>query len=309
MHKWDVLSVGRNCMDYIAIVEQFPEEDQKIPLEFRMVEGGGQGGTSACCIARLGGRVQLVGSLGDDSAGRFCRQRLKDFGVATDHVQTIAGGRTPVAYLFVTRASGKRTIIYEKSDLPPIEATPALLAAAAQSRTILIAPDVTRLSADLSAQAGLSARVIYDAERWRPGMEAMMGLADYFIPPRGFLTAPELGLGQGGLDDHIWQLQEKLRGQLVVTAGEAGAFFPVNRRLYHVPAPDVAAIDTIGAGDNFHGAFALAVARGLDIFEAVRFSVAVASLSCTAYGGRDGLPDMDLATDVAQTLRVDCISD
>ncbi|MBW2634600.1 MAG: carbohydrate kinase family protein, partial [Deltaproteobacteria bacterium] len=59
-HK-DVLVIGRNCVDYIAVLEQLPAEDEKAPLEFRIVEGGGQGGTSACCIARLDSRVALIG--------------------------------------------------------------------------------------------------------------------------------------------------------------------------------------------------------------------------------------------------------
>ena len=65
----DVLVIGRNCLDYICVVETFPVEDEKVPLEFRLVEGGGQGGTSACCIARLGGRVALIGKVGFDEEG------------------------------------------------------------------------------------------------------------------------------------------------------------------------------------------------------------------------------------------------
>jgi sugar/nucleoside kinase (ribokinase family) len=76
----------------------------------------------------------------------------------------------------------------------------------------------------------------------------------------------------------------------VVTAGERGAFFVDGESLCRVPAVGVSVADTIGAGDNFHGAFALAVARGDKFVDAVKFGVAVASLSCRDYGGRKGLP-------------------
>jgi sulfofructose kinase len=79
---------------------------------------------------------------------------------------------------------------------------------------------------------------------------------------------------------------------LIVTRGEEGAFYPHEGRLYRVPAPAVQAVDTIGAGDNFHGAFALAISLGFDLHRAVRFAVATASLSCRDYGGRQGLPDL-----------------
>ena len=57
MEKIDVLVIGQSCVDIISVVEQFPREDTKIPLLYRMIEGGGQGGTASCCIARLGGKV------------------------------------------------------------------------------------------------------------------------------------------------------------------------------------------------------------------------------------------------------------
>ncbi|CAB1071575.1 hypothetical protein D1AOALGA4SA_1283, partial [Olavius algarvensis Delta 1 endosymbiont] len=85
-----------------------PQENQKRPLEFRLTEGGGQGGTASCCIARLGGRVAYVGKLGDDEEGRYCLKRLQDFGVAPDFVEIVQGGHTPVAYVFITAGSGAR---------------------------------------------------------------------------------------------------------------------------------------------------------------------------------------------------------
>jgi sugar/nucleoside kinase (ribokinase family) len=90
--------------------------------------------------------------------------------------------------------------------------------------------------------------------------------------------------------EKIFLLQKRIEGRLVVTAGELGAFFIDGDNLYRVPAVEVSVADTIGAGDNFHGAFALAVARGDKFVDAVKFAVAVASLSCRDYGGRKGLP-------------------
>ena len=53
MDIFDVLVIGRSCLDYIAVVQQFPAENQKGPLEFRLTEGGGQGGTASCWFFRL----------------------------------------------------------------------------------------------------------------------------------------------------------------------------------------------------------------------------------------------------------------
>ena len=92
-------------------------------------------------------------------------------------------------------------------------------------------------------------------------------------------------------------------GNLIVTHGEKGAYYIADDTLYHVPVPEINAVDTVGAGDNFHAAFALALAKGFDLHQMVKFSVAVASLSCREYGGRNGVPGWEQALAVAETLK------
>ena len=288
----DVFEIGRNCLDTIAVVEAFPGEDEKAPLAFRLVEGGGQGGTAACCVARLGGRVALIGKVGQDDEGARCLDRLHAFGVDTRFVEVVQGGRTPVAYLFVTRKNGRRTIIYETNQLPKIILGHEHLALLSSARTVLLDPETTYLGATVKKNAGPGTRIIYDCERWKKGVEQMMALADYFIPSATFLSSASLDYGHLEFCRKVLRLNDDVNGQLIVTRGEEGAYYPHHGRLYRMPPPAVQAVDTIGAGDNFHGAFALAVSRGFPLHRAVRLAVATASLSCRDYGGRQGLPDM-----------------
>ncbi len=297
----DVLVIGRSCLDNIAVINQFPAENQKVPLEFRIAEGGGQGGTASCCIARLGGTVAYAGKLGDDDEGRFCLQRLEQFGVATEFIEVIPGGRTPVAYVLVTSANGHRTIIYERNSLPGITLDEQLKNLAAHARVVLLDPEVTYLGGPLKAAVdGIS--IIYDCERWRPGIEDVMAAADYFIPSAEFLESDRLDFGKLPFNQKIARLNEMVAGQLIVTRGASGAYFPKGDALYRVATPTVRAVDTTGAGDNFHAAFALALKKGFDLPRAVKFSVAVASLSCRDYGGRKGVPGMQEAMRVADQL-------
>lgn len=302
MRPYDVLVIGRSCLDYISVVDRFPEENQKVPLLFRLKEGGGQGGTSACCINRLGGSAAYVGRLGDDEQGRFCLKRLKDFGVKTGQVEIVQGGRTPVAYIFVTRSTGARTIIYESNELPPIACTPALEKQISKKSVILLDPETTALAKDLIRLKHKDTKIVYDCERWREGLPAMMVVADYFIPSYDFLDSTVLGLGEHHLSVKMRSLDKRIRGNLIVTNGEDGAYFIEKQHLYRVAAPSVKAADTIGAGDNFHAAFALAVARGMDLHQSVKLSVASASMSCREYGGRNGIPTWEEAIAVAEGL-------
>ena len=302
MKNIDVLVIGRSCLDYIAVINQFPEENRKVPLEFRLTEGGGQGGTASCCISRLGGKVAYTGKLGDDDEGRFCLKRLKDFGVGTDYIEIVRDGKTPAAYVFVTAASGQRTIIYERNALPRITIDQGIENLAAESEVVLLDPDVTYLGGQLKAAGGDNIKLVYDCERWRQGIEDIMDTADYFIPSSDFLDSDRLNFGDIPFNRKIFKLNEMVTGQLIVTRGEKGAYYFSADTLYQVVAPAVNAIDTIGAGDNFHAAFALALTKGFDLHRAVKLSVAVASLSCREYGGRNGIPNMQEAMEVAEKL-------
>ena len=268
-----------------------------------MTEGGGQGGTAACCISRLGGRAAYVGKLGDDDEGKLCLKRLEDFGVATDFVEIVKGGQTPVAYVFITADSGARSIIYERNVLPKLKINNVVKSLIMQTGVALLDPEVTYLGGHLKKLAGSDLRVIYDCERWREGIEDIMNTADYFIPSSEFLEAEELGFQDFAFNKKIITLNNRVAGSLVMTHGEKGAYYIFGQTLYHVSVPQVHAIDTVGAGDNFHAAFALALTRGFDIHQMVKFSVAVASLSCREYGGREGVPTWEQALEVASTLK------
>jgi len=303
----DVLVIGRNCLDYIAVVERLPAEDEKAPLAFRFVEGGGQGGTAACCVARLEGRVALVGKVGEDDEGARCLDRLHAFGVDTRFVEIVKGGRTPVAYLFVTKKNGRRTIIYEPNQLPKMELTREHLAMLSSANAVLLDPETTYLAETVKRNAGPHTRIIYDCERWKPGVDQMMALADYFIPSATFLESRPLANGPMEFCQQVRRLNNDIKGQLIVTRGEDGAFYPHDGRLYRVPTPVVRAVDTTGAGDNFHGAFALAISFGFELHRAVRFAVATASLSCRDYGGRQGLPDVREALAVTGQIKEEIV--
>jgi len=307
MKDLDVLVIGRNCIDYISVLDRFPQEDEKVALKAKYVEGGGQGGTSASCVARLGGNAALIGYIGDDEIGQLCLKRLAESKVDTRYIRIIKNAATPIAYLFVNQSSGKRTIIYEPSQLPDIALPESLDPLLLSAKTISLDPQTTALGPVLKQRMRKDAKLIYDCERWKDRIEEMMAAADYFIPSSAFFDACGDLFGPRQLVSNIHKLNKMVGGQLIVTHGQEGAFYPLKQTLYHVVAPRVQVVDTTGAGDNFHGAFALAVSRGLTLHEAVKFSVAVASLSCRAIGGRNAVPDWSVALDLSKQLQVHAV--
>ncbi len=304
----DVLVIGRGCVDHIAVVDQYPAENSKTAIGFHMMEGGGQGATAACCIRRLGGAVRLVGRLGDDPGGAFCRERLAAFGVDHRAVRTVPDGRTPEAYIFVTRASGRRTIFYQPNNLPrltPAEIPPDLFRSAG---VVLLDPETTYLATHLPPRGPRAPTIVYDAERWREGLADMMARADFFIPSSELFSDPHLDLMGLPFAEQFGHLAARIEGILVVTRGGRGAYFRHDGQLCRVPAPRLRVRDSIGAGDNFHAAFALGLLRRYDLVRNVKFAVAVASLSCRAHGGRAGVPDNSEALDLAATLDLEAVA-
>jgi sulfofructose kinase len=302
MKSLDVLVLGRNCVDYLSVIQSYPVENQKTRIVSKYKEGGGQAGTAACCIKTLGGRVALVGKVGDDNEGKFCLKRLQALNVDIDTLEVVSKGKTPTAHIFITQSTGTRTIFYETNQMPQIVPDAHLYALYQKSHTVLLDPETTYLATWLQQIKPHSAQVIYDCERWRNGIEAMMMVADFFIPSDEFLDDAILDLKGESLEEKMRALKKRLQGELIVTCGANGAAYISDNRFYHVPAVKVRATDTTGAGDNFHGAFAFAVSRQMDIHKAVRLGVAVASLSCQAYGGRAGVPDLDQAWAAAKLL-------
>ena len=302
MQAYDVLTIGRSCVDFIIVVDEFPQENSKMPLDSRLMEAGGQGGTSACCVAKLGGKVSYIGQVGDDTEGQFCLSRLRAFDVDTNFVKIIPKGKTPIAYIIVTKSNGNRTIVYEKNSLPRLNIKNIPQDLIFNSKVIMIDPETTYLIKDLNRK--LKAKIVYDCERWQPDMEDMLKSADFFIPSSEFLDSTDLFDKNEPFFKKIIQLNQMVKNQLIITSGENGAYYFSNNNLYHVEVPKVNVKDTIGAGDNFHAAFSIAISKKYDLHEAVKFAVSVATLSCSEYGGKNGIPDFHSAQDVAKELFV-----
>jgi len=85
-------------------------------------------------------------------------------------------------------------------------------------------------------------------------------------------------------------MSRRFDGLCAVTDGDKGCYWVEGGELHHLLPPKVVAVDTLAAGDVFHGAFTLSVAEGKSITESVRFASAAAAIKCTVMGGRLGAP-------------------
>ena len=302
--KYDIAVIGRNCIDYIFLIDDYPRENSKKHIIKKIVEAGGQGSTAACCISKLGGKVALWVNVGNDAEGRFCLKRLKDFNVGTDYVKICQKYTTPTAYILVNSNNGARTIFYEKHTLPKVSIRQISEEIISSGKVVLLDPETTHLAKALKKFLNKDSKIVYDCERWVNGIENLYTIADYFIPSYEFFESDKIFSPQDKFLNKVSQFKKNIKNELIITHGENGAYFVLNDALYNVPAPTVKVLDTIGAGDNFHAAFSFAISKNYTLTNAVKFSVAVASISCTKYGGRQGIPSLRSAMDQANKLKI-----
>ncbi|HSH68737.1 MAG TPA: PfkB family carbohydrate kinase [Deferrisomatales bacterium] len=287
MPRFDVLCVGRACVDEILEVAEFPDEDTKVPALTRLREGGGQASTAACLISHLGGRAAFVGRIGADAPGAFARRRMAAFGVDLSLLPP-PQGVTPAATCLVSRRNASRTIVYEKLSATPLtwdELEPAL---GAGPRAVLVDPQAEALLPELlRACRDRGTLLVADAERAGAGWEHTWGQVDVLAASHGFLRQAAPGLEPAAA---LAAIDRHGPGWSCVTLGERGCLVRIDGATHALPALAVPVRDTTGAGDAFHGALALALARGRDPLAAARYATAVASLCCRGLGGRS-FPD------------------
>ena len=284
--------LGHATLDRVYQVERLPAGPTKMRARAFTEVGGGMAANAACAISRLldagTDSVALWGRAGADPAGVFIRSELLRYGVDASSFHLFPGCISSQTAVMVD-AAGERMIVNFRGDVP--------------------LDDVSWI--DFVAVAGAAA-VLTDV-RWREGATALLRAARRFGVPSvldadvGEMTiknaviplADHVVFSEPGLlewcshGDHARALRRAVeQGARVaaVTCGEKGSWFLVDGALHHVEAPAVAVVDTLGAGDVFHGAYALAIGEGKTVLDAARFATAAAAIKCTRHGGRTGAP-------------------
>jgi sulfofructose kinase len=260
--------------------------------------GGGPASSAAVCVARLGGQATFAGRTGGDAAGTRVREELQREGVDTRWLRSFSGFQTSVSAISVD-AQGERAILAYSDPAMPVDAD-------------WLAPDLEPgvVLADLTWPAGAltllqRARAqgwpaVLDADRFRHPLEVVREV----VAAATDVIFSRPGLAQLAGHDDIAQGLQSVGGPhrlVAVTDGESGVFWIEDGALHCQRPPPVQASDTTGAGDAFHGAYALAVARGETVLHAMRFATAVAAAKCTRPGGRAGLPDPTALADFLRT--------
>ncbi len=285
-----VLCVGIATLDRILAVDRHPTAPGKYRAADRTVAGGGVAANAAVTVARLGGTARFLGVVGDDTAGLEITESLAVEGVDVSMIEVAPGRLSPESVVLVD-STGERLIVNHSS--PDLFDVAALPDSSTIGRPDVVLADMRwrrgAITALASARA-LGVPGIVDCDHDPDSAPGILEEATHVIFGRSTLAAwtgvdhPEgaLAVAAGRLD--AW---------VAVTSGGEGAWWLEEDRIEHVDAFEVDAVDTLGAGDVFHGAFALGSAESMSTRHAIEFASAAAALKCTRFGGRGGIPTRD----------------
>jgi sulfofructose kinase len=282
-----VLLAGSAVVDFVFRVPVLPARAEKYRSEDAAIVGGGCAANAAVAVARLGGRAVLAAPVGDDPVGGMILAGLAAEGVDCGPTRPAPGRISSFSAICIDPAGERQIVNYRD---------PALFGAAPGLAERLPARFDAALAdtrwpagalAVLAAAKALGVPGVLDAEAPVAPASAALALASHVAFSsqgiRDFTGEADLleGLARAGAD---------LPGFVAVTDGAAGVWHMAPGGPVHSPAFPVAAVDTLGAGDVWHGAFALALARGESEGRAIRFANAVAAIKVTRPGGRTGTP-------------------
>jgi sulfofructose kinase len=283
-----VACVGVAVLDLVFATTELPRGPGKhFATELREV-GGGPAANAAVTVAALGGRAKLIGCIGDDARGERIIADLQGYGVDTTGLRRIPGLSSPLSAIFVDSA-GERTIVnHTDADLLIAEG-PIRPEDTADANAVLA--DVrwhagARAALQAATVTGIPAILDFDVHT-STDAEGLLGIASHIV-----FSAPALA-GVTGTNEPAEGLR-RVRGRtsswVAVTAGADGAYWLEGSQVHYFPAFPVDVVDTLGAGDVFHGAFALGLGSGTDEAGAIRMASAAAAIKCTRFGGRAGIP-------------------
>jgi sulfofructose kinase len=274
-----VVCCGQIVMDHSFSVDEIENPPSKVTAKRYAAGVGGMSAHAAIAVARLGGEVAFWGRVGDDAAGETLVQAMAAEGVNIDGLKRFEGAQTPLSAVIIDKR-GERSIVTYRGDGLGVETDWLPLDMLDGAGAVLCDPRWQAGTATVFAAArARGVPSVLDAEKSE--MRVLLDLVP--LVDHAIFAAPGLRIFAG-----VKEAAEGLRRAMAsgplklaaVTRGEDGTLWlePGGAKPRTTPAFKVTATNTTGAGDVFHGAYALALAEGQATEAAIRFASAAGAL-------------------------------
>jgi len=285
-----VVCAGLAVIDYVFAIERPTWGSKQRATAFSTVVGG-CAANATVTIARLGAQSRLVtplgGPEGSDAVGDQILGWLAHENVDCSGVVRMAGVTSPLSSILIDRAGERSIVSYRDPHFLPAPPTDpdAVIADAA---AVLVDDHLAEFVLPVATAArkrGIP--VVVDLEKSNPETEKLRRVCSHLVFSAEGARATA---GTDKLELAVRRIAKQTEAFVAATNGNDDMVFSEDGEPQRMPAFTVNAVDTLAAGDVFHGAFALALAEQQDIRAALRFASAAAALKCTHFGGIAGAP-------------------
>ncbi|WP_439386373.1 PfkB family carbohydrate kinase [Amycolatopsis lexingtonensis] len=269
-----MLLAGLCTVDVVQRVDELPAPGEKVQSLRVDVAAGGPATNAAVTAAALGAEATLLTVLGAHPLAALARADLEAHGVRLIDLAPSLTDPPPVSAVAVRDRDGERTVVSRNAkDRTFIEKVP-IFGAPEVSGADVVLLDGHYPELALAVARGTEAPVVLDAGSWKPVLDELLPLVDIAACSAHF-RAPEPGLHERGVPT-------------VITTNGPGPvrWSTADGSSGEVPVANVAARDTLGAGDVWHGALAVAVAREATVPDRIRFANEVAAERVRQVGPR-----------------------
>jgi sulfofructose kinase len=285
-----ILCIGIPVRDLIFRIQEVPARGSKVNASHFDEISGGNALNAAIGIVRLGGRASICGPMGDarDTSCRTIFDQLKHESIETRHIVHMPGLVTPLSSIMIDSSGERTAITFRDPELWKVR-LPNPDKLLEDCAAILVENRCAEFCTDVCAEA---------RKRDIPvivGVDRTMSLRDgLFTTSSHLVFSSEALQSTAGIADDgeaLTKIAKLSSSFLAGTRGPQGTLWlDEQQNPQQTPAFPVHTVDTLGAGDIFHGAFALAITEKQELRQALRFASAAAALKCTRFGGAFAAP-------------------
>ncbi|MGB3300489.1 MAG: PfkB family carbohydrate kinase [Phormidesmis sp.] len=280
------LFVGLTTLDCLYQADHPPTTNEKVVASKSLLVAGGPATNAAVAFAQLGGkagnRAVLASVLGEHPLTTLLREDLQGCGVTLADLAPKGLAPPPISSIVVSLATGERAVIATNAvdmQMGASQVSPDILAGV---HIVLIDGHQMAVGTQIAQWAkAQKIPVVVDAGSWKPNFETVLTVADVVVASANFLPP-----GCATADEVFTYLQGLGVSQMAITRGAEPILYRGADSSGEVEVPKIRAVDTLGAGDIFHGAFCHFYGR-LSFAETLLKASRSASFACQYWGTRD----------------------
>ena len=284
-----IICVGPIFLDRVVRIDSFPEKPIKLVAKGLEKRLGGPAAVASFTVSILGENSELVSRFGDDDAAEFLQSELDEYNINFENSITVNGALSSQSHIFEDKNGERMLAVFNEKKLLNEKTLPNFNFT--NEQTYLIDThwiEAAHYVAKNTYDRGIKCVVDLDNFTKSQALEETINYSSHPI-------FSEIGLLQFTNDksviDSLKSLYKSNNKFYAVTLGSKGVYWIDNGRVYHCLAPKINALETNGAGDVFHGAFARFIHANKTIQESIELATAVASLKCSRSGGIRSIPD------------------